>query len=156
MYTLFVILLVITSFCLVAVVLIQSGRGAGLSGAFGMGEGQAVFGSRAGDVLTKATEIFAIAFMILCLLVTWQSKHSQDSLMLSMRTAASNASSSKRTLQTLEETEKMAKKAAETNETALTTDSDTNSSDLAESVSMVAAPDKIDTNSAPAPAKTNK
>jgi len=57
-----------------------------------MGEGQAVFGSRAGDVLTKATEIFAIAFMILCLLVTWQS----------------------------------------------------------------AAPDKIDTNSAPAPAKTNK
>ena len=55
MYALLVILLVVVCVCLIGVVLIQSGKGDGLSGAFGMGEGQAVFGNRAGDVLTKAT-----------------------------------------------------------------------------------------------------
>ena len=106
MYILLITLLVITSLALVAVVLIQSGRGAGLSGALGMGEGQAVFGSRASDVLTKATEIFAIAFMILCLAVTWQSKHSQDSIMAGVKYSSSQ-SSSRALLPTMEETEKM-------------------------------------------------
>ena len=106
MYFLLITLLVITSLGLVAVVLIQSGRGAGLSGALGMGEGQAVFGSRASDVLTKATEIFAIAFMILCLAVTWQSKHSQDSIMAGVKYSASQ-SSNRGPLPTMEETEKM-------------------------------------------------
>jgi len=81
LYIPLLLLLVLVSVCLVGVVLIQSGRGAGLSGAFGMGEGQAVFGSRAGDVLTKATEVFAVAFMVLCIAVAWQSKHRQDSWM---------------------------------------------------------------------------
>jgi len=106
MYILLIVLLVITSLGLVAVVLIQSGRGAGLSGALGMGEGQAVFGSRASDVLTKATEIFAIAFMILCLAVTWQSKHSQDSIMGGIRTSSSQ-SSGRAPLPTMEESEKI-------------------------------------------------
>jgi preprotein translocase subunit SecG len=106
MYILLITLLVITSLALVAVVLIQSGRGAGLSGALGMGEGQAVFGSRASDVLTKATEIFAIAFMVLCLAVTWQSKHSQDSIMAGVKYSSSQ-SSSRAPLPTMEETEKM-------------------------------------------------
>jgi len=106
MYILLISLLVITSLGLVAVVLIQSGRGAGLSGALGMGEGQAVFGSRASDVLTKATEIFAIAFMVLCLAVTWQSKHSQDSIMAGVKYSASH-SSSRAPLMTMEEAEKM-------------------------------------------------
>jgi len=106
MYILLIVLLGITSLSLVAVVLIQSGRGAGLSGALGMGEGQAVFGSRARDVLTKATEIFAIAFMILCLAVTWQSKHSQDSIMAGVRTTSSK-SSGRAPLPTMEDNEKI-------------------------------------------------
>ncbi len=106
MYILLIVLLGITSLSLVAVVLIQSGRGAGLSGALGMGEGQAVFGSRASDVLTKATEIFAIAFMILCLAVTWQSKHSQDSIMAGVRTTSSK-SSGRAPLPTMEDNEKI-------------------------------------------------
>ena len=106
MYILLIILLGITSLCLVIVVLIQSGRGAGLSGALGMGEGQAVFGSRASDVLTKATEIFAIAFMVLCLAVTWQSKHSQDSIMAGIKSSSSRSSSSAN-LPTMEESEKL-------------------------------------------------
>ncbi|MCK5851546.1 preprotein translocase subunit SecG [bacterium] len=107
MYILLIVLLGITSLGLVLVVLIQSGRGAGLSGALGMGEGQAVFGSRASDVLTKATEIFAIAFMILCLAVTWQSKHSQDSIMAGIRTSSSSKSSGRAPLPTMEDTEKV-------------------------------------------------
>ncbi len=106
MYILLIILLVITSLGLVAIVLIQSGRGAGLSGALGMGEGQAVFGSRASDVLTKATEYFAIAFMLLCLAVTWQSKHSQDSIMAGMKSSSSR-SARHAPLPTMEENEKM-------------------------------------------------
>lgn len=79
MYLFTIILMVLASLGLIGVVLIQSGKGDGLSGAFGMGEGQAVFGSRAGDVLTKATTWFAIAFMLLCLAVTYLSKHAGDS-----------------------------------------------------------------------------
>jgi len=105
LYYFFLVLLVLTCLCLIAVVLIQSGRGAGLSGAFGMGEGQAVFGSRAGDVLTKATEVFAIAFMILCVLVTYQSKHSRDSIMSGSKSAVTSSRTAK-ILPTMEELEK--------------------------------------------------
>ena len=105
LYIFFLLLLVLTSLCLIVVVLIQSGRGAGLSGAFGMGEGQAVFGSRAGDVLTKATEIFAITFMILCVLVTYQSKHAQDSIMSGSKSAVTSSRSAQ-PLPTMEELEK--------------------------------------------------
>jgi preprotein translocase subunit SecG len=82
MYIVLIILLVIFSLGLIGVVLIQSGKGGGLSGAFGLGEGQAVFGSRAGDVLTKATEIFAIGFMVLCIAVTWQAKMADESIVV--------------------------------------------------------------------------
>ena len=105
MYYFFLLLLVLTSVCLIIVVLIQSGKGAGLSGAFGMGEGQAVFGSRAGDVLTKATQVFAIAFMILCILVTYQSKHAQDSIMSGSKSGVTSSRSARK-LPTMEELEK--------------------------------------------------
>ncbi len=105
LYYFFLLLLVLTSICLITVVLIQSGRGAGLSGAFGMGEGQAVFGSRAGDVLTKATKVFAIAFMVLCIAVTYQSKHAQDSIMSGSKSAVTSSHSSQ-PLPTMEELEK--------------------------------------------------
>jgi preprotein translocase subunit SecG len=85
MYILMVLLLVIVCVGLIGVVLLQSGRGDGLSGAFGMGEGQAVFGNRAGDVLTKATSWFAIAFMVLCIAVAWYSKHAGDSVLTGRR-----------------------------------------------------------------------
>jgi len=105
LYYFFLLLLFLTSLCLIIVVLIQSGRGAGLSGAFGMGEGQAVFGSRAGDVLTKATQYFAIAFMLLCILVTYQSKHSRDSIMSGSKSAVTSSRSAQ-PLPTMEELEK--------------------------------------------------
>ena len=118
-YVLLLTLHLLVCLCLVGVVMIQSGSSAGLSGAFGMGEGQAVFGSRAGDVLTKATEVFAILFMVLCLAVTWQSKHSQDSIMSGL-TSSGSRSVQKAPLMTMEEAEKMdsEKKASESEDTS--------------------------------------
>lgn len=56
---------------LVVAVLLQSGKDAGLSGAFGLGGGgQTIFGARAGDVLSKATVVFAVTFIATCLLLT--------------------------------------------------------------------------------------
>lgn len=56
---------------LVVAVLLQSGKDAGLSGAFGLGGGgQTIFGARAGDVLSKATVVFAVTFIVTCLLFT--------------------------------------------------------------------------------------
>ncbi len=50
---------------LIIVVLLQSGKGADLAGAFGSGGSQTALGSRgAATVLTKATSIFAILFML--------------------------------------------------------------------------------------------
>lgn len=56
---------------LVIAVLLQSGKDAGLSGAFGLGGGgQTIFGARAGDVLTKATTVLAVVFVLTCLVFT--------------------------------------------------------------------------------------
>jgi len=56
---------------LVIAVLLQSGKDAGLSGAFGLGGGgQAIFGARAGDVLMKVTVVLAMLFMTSCLIFT--------------------------------------------------------------------------------------
>ncbi len=112
MYILMVMLLVVVCIGLIGVVLLQSGRGDGLSGAFGMGEGQAVFGSRAGDVLTKATSWFAIGFMVLCIAVAWQSKHAGDSVLTGRRSSAGPARGHAAPLLSLEETEQREKTTA--------------------------------------------
>lgn len=73
MVTILIILHVIICIMLILAVLLQSGKGAGLAGAFGgggsMGGGMgAVFGGRgAAPFLSKATTVLAIAFMLSCL-----------------------------------------------------------------------------------------
>jgi preprotein translocase subunit SecG len=52
---------------LVLLVLIQKGRGGGLTSAFGGGGGQTAFGSKTGDVLTWATSIFFGIFLLLAI-----------------------------------------------------------------------------------------
>lgn len=58
-------LLLIVSVFLILLVLIQKGRGGGLSSAFGGGGGNTAFGSKTGDVLTWATSIVFLIFMLL-------------------------------------------------------------------------------------------
>ena len=60
-----IVLHVIVCFILIMVVLLQSGKAADLAGAFGGGGSQTALGSRgAATVLTKATTIAAILFMM--------------------------------------------------------------------------------------------
>jgi protein translocase SecG subunit len=63
MLTFLYILFFIVCVILIAVVLLQSSRAAGM-GIFGSSSSQTPFGSRSGDVLAKFTTIIAIIFMV--------------------------------------------------------------------------------------------
>ena len=61
-------MLVLTSLFLILLVLIQRGRGGGLTGALGGAGGQSAFGTKAGDVFTKITVGVAAFWIGLCIL----------------------------------------------------------------------------------------
>ena len=64
-YYLFAALYVLICFVLMLVILLQQGKGGDIANAFGGGGSQAAFGARAGaTVLTKATSILGVLFMI--------------------------------------------------------------------------------------------
>ena len=55
-------------FVLIVVILVQGGRGQGLTGpSFASGNVQSLFGTQAADFLTKATSVSAICFLLTCL-----------------------------------------------------------------------------------------
>jgi preprotein translocase subunit SecG len=65
MFYLVLILHIIVSLILIAVVLLQSGKGADLAGAFGGGGSQTAFGARgAATFLSKLTTACAVIFML--------------------------------------------------------------------------------------------
>ncbi|MEZ7890490.1 MAG: preprotein translocase subunit SecG [Candidatus Wallbacteria bacterium] len=65
MSTVVIILHFIVTIGLIGVVLVQADKGSGLSGAFGGGASQTIFGSTGGlDFLGKLTTAFAILFMV--------------------------------------------------------------------------------------------
>ena len=66
MAVLFLILLFFTALFLIVLVLIQRGKGGGLSGAFGGMGGQSAFGTKAGDTFTKITIGVAAFWILLC------------------------------------------------------------------------------------------
>ncbi|MEI8378506.1 MAG: preprotein translocase subunit SecG [Planctomycetota bacterium] len=58
---------------LIAVILLQRGRGGGLAGAFGGMGGQSAFGTKAGDLFTRITIVLATVWIVLggvCVLAT--------------------------------------------------------------------------------------
>ena len=55
-----------TSVFLILLVLVQRGRGGGLTGALGGAGGQSAFGAKAGDVFTRVTGICALVWFLLC------------------------------------------------------------------------------------------
>jgi preprotein translocase subunit SecG len=68
LYYLIAVLHVLVCLILILVVLLQSGKGADLAGAFGGGATQTAFGSRGpASFLSKLTTISAVIFMITCL-----------------------------------------------------------------------------------------
>ena len=62
-------LFVIASVVLILVVLIQKGKGGGLSGAFAGGMASGILGSKTGDVLTWVTISMASVFIIVALVL---------------------------------------------------------------------------------------
>ncbi len=76
------ILHVIVCLVLILVILLQAGRGQGLTGAtFGSGNVQSLFGTRAGDFLTKATTISAICFLVTVISLDFLEARKSRSLM---------------------------------------------------------------------------
>ncbi len=88
--TLFLTLVHITvSLVLIVVILIQGGRGQGLSGpSFASGNVQSLFGTQAADFLTKATTVSAICFLLTCLSLNILESHKSKSLLAGTRPTA--------------------------------------------------------------------
>jgi preprotein translocase subunit SecG len=55
---------VLSSILLIGAILLQKTKGQGIGLAFGSGMGEAMFGARAGNVLTRATVVLAIIFLV--------------------------------------------------------------------------------------------
>ena len=65
LYYLVSVLYVLACFLLLLVVLLQQGKGGDMASAFGGGSSQTAFGARAGaTVLTKATTVLGVLFML--------------------------------------------------------------------------------------------
>ena len=62
------LLLFVLSLWLIFLVLIQRGKGGGLTGALGGSGGSSAFGAKAGDAFTKVTVVSATLWIFLCML----------------------------------------------------------------------------------------
>lgn len=72
------VVFVIVAVLLVGLVLLQNEGGNGVGGIFG-GSSASVFGSRSGNVLTRATYILGTLFFVLCFALALMNKPSKDS-----------------------------------------------------------------------------
>lgn len=86
MYTFIVIIHVLCSIFLIVVVLLQVGRGRGMLGFLGSGTAEAMFGGRAGDVLTKTTTVIATLFMVTSLSLAYISLKKSGSITKGIKT----------------------------------------------------------------------
>ena len=63
--------LFILSLFLILLILVQRGRGGGLTGALGGPGGQSAFGTKAGDLFTRITSFVALGWIALCAFTMW-------------------------------------------------------------------------------------
>ena len=76
MTTFLILVMLVLCVFMVLVVLVQRGRGGGLSGAFGSGGGSSsAFGTKTGDVFTTITVIAFVVFMLLSIWLSFRFKH---------------------------------------------------------------------------------
>ena len=71
--TLLLVVFVISAILLIIIVMMQDDQGEGLGGIFGGGS-SAAFGSRSGNILTKATTILATVFILSSLGLAWTNR----------------------------------------------------------------------------------
>ncbi len=80
LYGLVIAIHVIVSMVLICVILLQAGRGGGLSETFGGSSTQTIFGTKTSLFLRRATEISAIVYIITCLTLAVMTSHRGRSL----------------------------------------------------------------------------
>jgi preprotein translocase subunit SecG len=89
LYYLVAVLYVLFCFLLLLVVLLQQGKGGDMASAFGGGGSQTAFGARAGaTVLTKATAVLGVLFMLGAIVLGVMGQRGPGSLMRGLGGAA--------------------------------------------------------------------
>lgn len=79
METLIIVFHVLAAICVIALVLIQQGKGADMGASFGAGASQTLFGSRgSGNALTRATAILATLFFATSLALSIVAKNRHE------------------------------------------------------------------------------
>jgi len=79
-YGLVIALHIIVSMVLILVILLQAGRGGGLSESFGGSSTQTIFGTKTSVFLTRATAVSAVVYIITCLVLGVMTSHRGRSL----------------------------------------------------------------------------
>lgn len=70
MYEIFLVLYLLCAIALIAMILLQTGKGADMGASFGSGASNTVFGSGgSGNFMTRVTTILAVAFFLLSLIL---------------------------------------------------------------------------------------
>ena len=112
-----VVLHVIVCFILILVILLQAGRGQGLTGpTFGSGNVDSLFGTRAADFLMKATSVAAICFLLTCITLDFLEAQKSRSLLEGPRRAAPlDMDQIKKALEKIKQEKAAAPEAAKTN-----------------------------------------
>ena len=80
LYALVIAIHVIVSLVLIFVILLQAGRGGGLSESFGGSSTQTIFGTKTSVFLMRATAVAAVVYIITCLLLGVLTSHRGRSL----------------------------------------------------------------------------
>lgn len=80
LYGIVIVIHVIASLFLIAVILLQAGRGGGLSDTFGGSSTQTIFGTKTSTFLMRATAASAVIFIITCLTLAVLTSHRGRSL----------------------------------------------------------------------------
>lgn len=81
MYAALIVIHIIASIVLILVILLQAGRGGGLSESFGVSSTQTFFGTSATKFLQRATSVSAVVFLLTCLSLAALSTKRSRSLM---------------------------------------------------------------------------
>lgn len=80
LYGLVIAIHVIASLMLIAVILLQAGRGGGLSETFGSSSTQTILGTKTSVFLKRATAVSAVVYIITCLTLAVMTGHRGRSL----------------------------------------------------------------------------
>ena len=80
LYGLIIAVHIIVSLILIAVILLQAGRGGGLSESFGGSQTQTILGTKSSVFLKRATSVAAVLYILVCLLLGVMTSHRGRSL----------------------------------------------------------------------------